>query len=96
MNETKPYIFPDHQFDDESVPTPWTDYINNKPEEEHDALFDAAIHKAAAWIENNAELLERDDIRYLFWLGRAMGNPLTRHEAMNYFIIMKQYIEDKE
>lgn len=92
VNVVKPYIFPETRFDPATVPGPWFEYLEGQSNEEREQAFRMALDMGQNWFMSAYDRMDDEDRKYCLNLFFLMGNPLWRHEAMNYLVIVKQFI----
>ena len=87
----KPYIFPEEQFDPETVPTPWFNFIAGMTDKEKSRALGEQRVKARRWIVDNWHRFDDEDKDYVLDIYGMTYMPLVRHESMNFLAIMKQF-----
>jgi len=85
----KPYIYPESQFDPQTVPVPWFDATSQMDTKEKATHFERQMYANIEWVYENLSWIDEEDGLYLLLCLHRMGNPLWRHEFMNFFIIAK-------
>jgi hypothetical protein len=88
---SKPYIFPENQFSPETVPTPWFDFVNADKTKDKTELLDIYIPIMLAWVHQNWGRFDDEDKDYVLKMIGWIGNPLIRHESMNFLAIVKSF-----
>ena len=94
----KPYIFPENQFDEDTVPTPWFERLDEAYgtdrvatiKDRHKAL-EQVRPSVRRWIAENFHCFDEEDADYVLRMYGWTENPLIKHEAMNFLMIVKLY-----